>query len=89
MRDAKVDKKAAKQAAKTAKKQAKAERAAADAGDQTAAAARSAGGGPSPAERSAQAAERQVALTRWRVFWSAVGTLAAAATLWWTLSRAA
>ncbi len=59
----KVAKKLAKVSAKAAKKQAQTT----TPGGVGAEAARPPGSGPSPAERSAEAAERQVALHRWRV----------------------
>ena len=75
--DPKRAKKLAKAAAKAAKKRAKAEK-----GDgTTAAASPTPPAGRSPAERSAEAAERQVALHRWRVILAAIGALIALITL--------
>ncbi|MFQ5805292.1 MAG: hypothetical protein ACE5I3_02450 [Phycisphaerae bacterium] len=70
----KLAKKLAKAAAKAAKKKAKLEHP----GRSPAGAATS---GRSPAERSAEAAERQVALQRWRVVLAVVGAIIAFATL--------
>jgi hypothetical protein len=73
-------KKQAKAEAKAAKKQAKAEADTAAAAE----AARQSPAGPdpdSPAERSARAAERKVALESWRTIFAAVGALVALGTL--------
>lgn len=68
--DPKLAKKLAKAAAKSAKKQARAQRA-----------APSSAAGHSPTERSADAAERQVALHRWRVVLAVIGAIIALITL--------
>lgn len=70
----KAAKKAAKAEAKRTKKEAKAALAA------KASTAASSISGPSPAERSAVAAERQVRLQRWRVVFALLMFLVAAAT---------
>jgi hypothetical protein len=75
VRDPKLAKKLAKAESKAAKKRVGTE-APADAP-----AAASPVGGRSPAERSADAAERQVALQRWRVILAVVAALVALATL--------
>jgi hypothetical protein len=73
----KVAKKLAKAAAKAAKKQTQVE----PAGPPPAADAHSPKAGPSPAERAAAAAERQVALQRWRVLLAVVMVIIALGSL--------
>jgi cobalamin biosynthesis Mg chelatase CobN len=78
----KVAKKLAKAAAKAAKKQS----AAPNSGPGRAGAARTYVAGDSPAERAAAAAERQVALQRWRVVLAVVTAIIALGSLlvvWW------
>ena len=72
--DPKVAKKIAKAAAKAAKK-------GASAGSPPAAEPSAPAGGQTPAERSAAAAERQVALQRWRVILAVVAAAIALITL--------
>jgi hypothetical protein len=80
--DPKVAKKMAKAAAKAAKKKAKIDPVSGPPADTGPAC----GGGRSPAERSAEAAERQVALQRWRVVLAVLTAIIALASLlvmWW------
>jgi hypothetical protein len=73
----KLAKKLAKAAAKAAKKKAKV----AEPTDSPGVGAPAATGARSPSERSAEAAERQVALQRWRVVLALVAAIIALATL--------
>ena len=75
--DPKLAKKLAKATAKAAKKQARAEQKVGPPAE----GARAPAADRSPAERSAEAAERQVALQRWRVVLAVVGAIIALATL--------
>ena len=73
----KLAKKLAKAAAKAAKKRGKV----VEPIDAPGAGPPAAAGGRSPAERSAEAAERQVALQRWRVVLAVIGAIIAITTL--------
>jgi hypothetical protein len=79
--DDKALKKQAKAEAKAAKKQAKAEADAAAAEAEAARPREATDSDGSPAERSARAAERKVALESWRTIFAAVGALIGLATL--------